>query len=115
MERLDNPLLHIERTVIVSLLESEKCNITYKDVDEDVFIHPFHKWMVRQIKKAKANGIPLDLLRAIVEEKLDGSKWEQPYIEMIATLPMTSWEMYYKHLKAKKIQRDAAMLFAGGR
>ena len=115
MERFDNPLLHIERTVIVSLLEGEKYNLPYKDIDEQVFTHPFHKWMVRQIKKAKAKGVPLDLLRAIVEEKLDGSKWEQPYIEMIATLPMVSWEMYYKHLRAKKIARDAAKLFAGGK
>lgn len=111
---MDNPLLHIERTVVVSLLESEKYDLPYKDIDEKVFYHPFHRWMAKQIKKAKSEGIALDLLRALVEEKLDGSKWEQPYLELIATQPMYAWEQYYKHLRAKKIARDAARLFNGG-
>ena len=105
-----NPLLHIERAVVVSLYESEDYNLPYSDVDENVFTHPMHKWLVKQIKKAKDENIPLGLLRARLEEKLDGSEWEGAYLDLISTNPLYNWKQYYIELRAKYAQRKVKKL-----
>ncbi len=110
-EMIKNAQIYIERAVLISLYESEKYNLPYKDIDEDVFVFPPHKWLIRQIKKAKKNGIPLDLLRVKIEEKMAGSEWENAYLELIATNPLSNWQLYYSELKARKIEREAKKLF----
>jgi len=110
-EIIKNAQIYIERAVLISLYESEKYNLPYRVIDVGVFMLPLHKWLIRQIKKAKKNGIPLDLLRAKIEEKIAGSKWESDYLELIATNPLSNWQLYYSELKAKKIERETKRLF----
>ena len=100
--------LSIERAILSSYIYQYHFNTGFNiKLDPNDFKSKFHRWLIKQLNKYQRSD-PMLIVDAI-EKKLEGSKWEDEYLEVLASNPLPKRVAidYLETLKEIRILEEA--------
>ena len=109
-----NIQMNLERAVLSSYLLIDLTPDEFKSnprekLDTESFVLPFHKRIAKKINECIEAKKPLPFLHTILQDKAEGTKYEDNLLLIEATLPLSidcGLKTYTQLLVQKKIERE---------
>ena len=106
--------INLERAVLASYLLIDLTQDEFKinpreKLDPEIFTLPFHKRVAKMINEWIEAKKPLPLLHAILQEKIEGTKYEDYLLLIEATNPLSidcGLKYYTQLLLQKRVERE---------
>jgi len=104
--------MNIERSIIASYVYFEQVGVWGQEkpltIDCELFTIPFHKRIMEKANQTIKKDDSLSLLFLDIQEKVEGTYYEDLWIYILATNPLDkhAFKKYLEVLKIRKIRRE---------